>query len=110
MSMGVLTTDTMGIITTMNKRASEMTGKSSGESLADIVGDSVIQKIMSGKEGISLDIEVKGKVFSFDLSPLPLKPSWQVLACIRDVTVGTVQGKRAGTGQGPVQGHGGEGH
>lgn len=87
MSMGMLTTDTMGIITTINKRASEMTGKSSGESLADIVGDSVIQKIMSGKEGISLDIEVRGKVFSFDLSPLPLKPSWQILACIRDVTV-----------------------
>jgi PAS domain S-box-containing protein len=87
MSMGVLTTDTKGIITTMNKRASEMIGKRAGESLADIVGDTVIQKIVTDKEGATLDVEAKGKIFSFDLSPLPLKPSWQVVACIRDVTV-----------------------
>jgi PAS domain S-box-containing protein len=87
MSMGVLTTDTQGIITTMNKRASEMIGKRAGESLADIVGDTVIQKIVSDKEGATLDVEAKGKIFSFDLSPLPLKPSWQVVACIRDVTI-----------------------
>ncbi len=87
MSMGMLTTDTEGVITTMNKRASEMLGRQAGESLADIVGDSVIQKVVSEKEGKSLDIDVKGRIFSFDLSPLPLKPSWQVVACIRDVTV-----------------------
>ena len=87
MSMGVLTTDTKGIITTMNKRASEMIGKRAGESLADIVGDTIIQKIVSDKEAATLDVEARGKIFSFDLSPLPLKPSWQVVACIRDVTV-----------------------
>jgi PAS domain S-box-containing protein len=87
MSMGMLTTDPMGIITTMNKRASEMIGKKAGESLADIVGDRVIQRIVSDKEGTTLDVESKGRIFSFDLSPLPLKPSWQVVACIRDVTV-----------------------
>ena len=87
MSMGMLTTDPKGIVTTMNKRASEMIGKKAGESLADIVGDSVIQRIVSDKEGTTLDVESRGKIFSFDLSPLPLKPSWQVVACIRDVTV-----------------------
>ena len=87
MAIGVLTTDPRGIISTINKRATEMLGKKAGQDFSDIVGHHVIQKIVSAKQGFSLDVERKGKVFSFDLSPLPLKPSWQVVACIRDVTM-----------------------
>ncbi|HWR67817.1 MAG TPA: PAS domain S-box protein, partial [Desulfomonilia bacterium] len=87
MAIGVLTTDSKGIISTINKRATDMLGKKAGQSLADIVGNELIQKIVSDKEGLSQDVEKGGRIFCFDLSPLPLKPSWQVVACIRDVTV-----------------------
>jgi PAS domain S-box-containing protein len=87
MSIGVLTTDPGGIITTINKRASEQLGKTAGESIADIVGLELMKKLSSSTEGISLDIEYSGKIFNLELSPFPLKPSWQVLVCIRDVTV-----------------------
>lgn len=87
MAIGVLTTDSKGIISTINKRATDMLGKKAGQSLADIVGNELIQKIVSDKEGLSQDVEKSGRIFCFDLSPLPLKPSWQVVACIRDVTV-----------------------
>ncbi|HOJ14053.1 MAG TPA: PAS domain-containing sensor histidine kinase, partial [Deltaproteobacteria bacterium] len=33
------------------------------------------------------DVERGGRLFCFDLSPLPLKPVWQIVACVRDVTV-----------------------
>jgi len=87
MAVGVLTTDPRGIISTINKRATEMLGKKTGEDLSDIVGHDVFERIASEKQGLSLDVERRGKVFSLDLSPLPLKPSWQVVACIRDVTM-----------------------
>lgn len=87
MAVGVLTTDPRGIISTINKRAAEMLGKEAGQSLDDIVGGELIRKIVSGRKGSSLDVERGGRVLSLDLSPLPLKPSWQVVACIRDVTV-----------------------
>lgn len=87
MAIGVLTTDPRGTISTINKRASEMLGKKAGQDLSDIVGNDVIEKIVSRKEGLSMDVERGGRVFSIDLSPLPLKPSWQVVSCIRDVTV-----------------------
>jgi len=87
MAVGVMTTDPKGIISTINKRATELLGKKAGQSLADVVGKDVIQKIISTKEGLFLDVENNGRVFCFDLSPLPLKPTWQVVACIRDVTV-----------------------
>ncbi len=87
MSIGVLTTDPGGIITTINKRASEQLGKTTGESIADIVGLELMKKLSSSTEGISLDIDYSGKIFNLELSPFPLKPSWQVLVCIRDVTV-----------------------
>ena len=87
MSIGVLTTDPGGIITTINKRASEQLGKTAGESIADIVGLELMKKLASSTEGISLDIDYSGKIFNLELSPFPLKPSWQVLVCIRDVTI-----------------------
>jgi len=87
MAVGVLPTDPRGIISTINKRATEMLGKKTGEDLSDIVGHDVFERIASEKQGLSLDVERRGKVFSLDLSPLPLKPSWQVVACIRDVTM-----------------------
>ena len=87
MSIGVLTTDPGGIITTINKRASEQLGKTTGESIADIVGLELMKKLASSTEGISLDIDYSGKIYNLELSPFPLKPSWQVLVCIRDVTV-----------------------
>jgi PAS domain S-box-containing protein len=87
MSIGVLTTDPKGSISTINKRACEMLGKRAGQSITDVVGSEIIQAIVSRKEGLSLDVERSSRIYSFDLSLLPLKPTWQVVACVRDVTV-----------------------
>jgi PAS domain S-box-containing protein len=87
MSIGILTTDPKGFISTINKRASEMLGKRAGQSITDVVVSEIIQAIVSRKEGLSLDVERSSRIYSFDLSMLPLKPTWQVVACVRDVTV-----------------------
>lgn len=87
MSMGILTTDPDGIITTINKRASEQLGMTTGESITTVVEPEVMQKLASATQGLSLDIEIGERILNLELSPFPLKPSWQVLVCIRDVTV-----------------------
>jgi signal transduction histidine kinase len=71
MAVGVLTTDPRGIISTINKRATEMLGKKTGEDLSDIVGHDVFERIASEKQGLSLDVERRGKVFSLDLRRCP---------------------------------------
>lgn len=87
MAMGILTTDPSGVITTINKRASDLIGRKANQSLIDVVGEDVITKVVSERESVSLDVERNGRVLCFDLSALPLKPTWQVVACIREVTV-----------------------
>jgi PAS domain S-box-containing protein len=87
MSIGVLTTNPEGIITTINKRASEQLGKTTGESIADIVGLELMKNLSSSTQALSLDIDSGGRILNLELSPFPLKPSWQVLVCIRDVTM-----------------------
>ncbi|HPC46456.1 MAG TPA: ATP-binding protein [Deltaproteobacteria bacterium] len=87
MAIGILTTDPSGLVTTINKRASEMLGKTTGDAITDLVRMDLITKVFEGKEGITVDVERGGRVLCFDLSVLPLKPVWQMVACVRDVTV-----------------------
>jgi PAS domain S-box-containing protein len=87
MSIGVLTTDPGGTITTINKRAAEQLGKTTGGNILDIISPGTIAELESSPQGISLDRDIGGKVLNLELSLFPLKPSWQVLVCIRDVTM-----------------------
>lgn len=87
MAIGILTTDPSGRITTINKRASEMLGRTTGDLITDYVPQGTIQEVFSEKRGVSLDVDRGGRIYCFDLSVLPLKPLWQMVACVRDVTL-----------------------
>jgi PAS domain S-box-containing protein len=87
MAIGIVTTDSSGVIYAINKKAQEMLGKEAGDSFLDMVPARAIRKVFSEKEGVTLDVERSGRIYCLDLSPLPLKPVWQMVACIRDVTV-----------------------
>jgi PAS domain S-box-containing protein len=86
MSVGVFTTDPEGTITTINKRASEQLGKTAGDSVLDLFDPSLISRDGSSMEEASLDCEVGGKIMNLEFSLFPLKPDWQILACVRDVS------------------------
>ncbi|MGC9324460.1 MAG: ATP-binding protein [Desulfomonilia bacterium] len=87
MSVGVLTTNPEGIITTINKKATEDIGKKNGETITDIIEADILQQVGTYIQDLSVDREVQGRIFNLELSPLPLKPSWQILICVRDVTI-----------------------
>ncbi|MDT8271991.1 MAG: PAS domain S-box protein [Desulfomonilia bacterium] len=86
MSVGVLTTDPNGIITTINKKANEEIGKVAGDSITDIIDIDLLQQVGTFIQDLSVDRDIRGKIFNLELSILPLKPSWQILICVRDVT------------------------
>jgi PAS domain S-box-containing protein len=86
MSVGVLTIDQGGIITAINKKASELLGLGPGESLSVLLKDKVQGRGSEVKE-VTLDVEHGGKVLSMEISSLPMKPDWQMLVCVRDVTI-----------------------
>jgi len=85
-SIGVLTINDKGIITTINKKASDLIRMSAGDKITGIVGDDLIKKISLAMQEMNLDIDLHGRILNFELNPLPMKPSFQVLVCIRDVT------------------------
>lgn len=87
MSVGVLTVDRSGAITSINKKASELLGFGPGESLSGLLDGGMLQDPESGVTEVTLDVEHEGKVLSMEISALPMKPDWQMLACVRDVTV-----------------------
>lgn len=87
MSIGVLTTDLTGTVTSINKKASQMLGIDAGGSVYPMVREEVLQGLASGAKELTLDVDLGGRVLSMELAALPMKPSWQVLVCVRDVTV-----------------------
>ncbi len=87
MSTGVFTTDPAGIITTINKKASDLLGVSAGENIAALAGEDVLRELGPDMDELSMDVEVRGRILTLELSALPMKPLWQVLVCVRDVTL-----------------------
>ena len=87
MSVGVLTIDRSGVITSINKKASELLGLGPGESLSSLIKEGMLQGPGSEVTEVTLDVEHEGKVLNMEISTLPMKPDWQMLACVRDVTV-----------------------
>jgi len=87
MSIGVLTTDPQGVITTINKKASDMLSLGVGTNLSSLVGEGVLDQLGPDMDELSMDVEVNSRILNLELSLLPMKPLWQVLVCIRDVTM-----------------------
>ncbi len=87
MSIGVLTADLDGMITSVNKKASRLLGLEAGDSICPPVSEDVLQSLKSEIREITLDVESEGRILNMELSALPMKPSWQILVCVRDVTV-----------------------
>ncbi|HHO76349.1 MAG TPA: PAS domain S-box protein [Deltaproteobacteria bacterium] len=87
MSIGVLTTDPKGVITTINKKASDMLKLNTGQSVSPLVGEKVLNALASDTNELSMDVEIKGRILNLELSALPMKPSMQVLMCVRDVSI-----------------------
>ncbi len=87
MSVGVLTADYAGVVTSINKRAAQLLGLDTGTSLKDIIPDEVFVELSSGINEIAVDVEHGGRVLNMEMSIIPMKPSRQILICIRDATV-----------------------
>ncbi|MBN2298704.1 MAG: PAS domain S-box protein [Deltaproteobacteria bacterium] len=87
MSIGVLTTDPKGVITTINKKASDMLGLNTGQIVSPFVGKKVLKRLTSDTNELTMDVEIGGRIFNLELSALPIKPSMQILMCVRDVTI-----------------------
>jgi PAS domain S-box-containing protein len=87
MSIGVLTTDPKGVITTLNRKAVELLGLGAGDNIVSIIGKEVVDRFGIDMEEIAMDVGFKKRVLNVELSPLPVKPNWQILVCARDVTL-----------------------
>jgi PAS domain S-box-containing protein len=87
MSVGVLTAGYDGMITSINKRASQLLGLDTGASLKGIIPDEVFEELGSGINEIAVDVEHGGRVLNMEMSTIPMRPSWQFLICLRDATV-----------------------
>ncbi|HNY65399.1 MAG TPA: PAS domain S-box protein [Deltaproteobacteria bacterium] len=87
MSVGVLTSDLDGCITSANKKAADLLGLESGDSICQLVSPEIFEDLKTGMREFTVDLEHGGRVLNLELSTLPMKPSWQILACIRDVTL-----------------------
>ena len=87
MSMGVLTTDLKGNITSINKKASQMLELVTGQSICPMIGEEALQGLASEVKELTLDVDRAGRILSMELAALPMKPSWQIPVCVRDVTL-----------------------
>ncbi len=87
MSMGVLTSDLDGRITAANRQASGLLGLVSGDSIASLLGEDVLLDLKSETREMALDVERGGRVLNLEIATLPMKPSRQILVCVRDVTL-----------------------
>ena len=87
MSIGVLTVDASARITALNKKAADLLGLGEGDSLADLLGDVVVGRFAPDMYDMAMDLHHGEYVLQIELSALPFKPDWQVLVCIRDVTL-----------------------
>lgn len=87
MSIGVLTTDLKGIITSVNKKALHMLELDAGQSICTLIREEVLQELKAEMKELTLDVDHEGRILNMELAALPMKPSWQILICIRDVTL-----------------------
>lgn len=87
MSVGVMTIDFDGIITSINKKASHLLGMDAGGNICPLVPEDVLRRLKSEIREIALDVENDGNVLNMEFSALPMKPSRQILICVRDVTL-----------------------
>ena len=87
MSVGVLTTDPGGFITSVNRKAVELLGVGTGDNIAGIIGPEVIKHFAIDMSEIVMDRPLGKRVLNLELSVLPVKPNLQVLVCVRDVTL-----------------------
>ena len=71
MSVGVLTADRSGTITSINKKASELLGLGPGESLSTLLKDEMLQVPESEVRDVTLDVEHEGKVLAWRFRPFP---------------------------------------
>ncbi|HEY9162306.1 MAG TPA: PAS domain S-box protein [Desulfomonilia bacterium] len=86
-SIGVITCDSDGKIVMINRKAYELTGLAQGDNIAEVVGKETQHEIRPSMKSFSIDKKYKGRILNFEFSPLPVKPRWQVIASIRDVTL-----------------------
>ena len=87
MSVGVLTMDRNGTVTAINKKASELLGLEPGASMPSLVAEELVREPASEIREATRDIEHGGRILNIEVSSLPMKPDWQMLACVRDVTL-----------------------
>jgi PAS domain S-box-containing protein len=87
MSMGVLTSDLNGRITAANKKGSELLGLETGGSISSLISIEVLDGLRTETREITLDVEHGGRILNLEIATIPMKPSWQILICVRDVTL-----------------------
>jgi PAS domain S-box-containing protein len=86
-SIGVITCDSDGQVIMLNRKAFELTGLVQGENIYTIVGNDTQKNITPNMESFSIDLKHKDRILNFEFSPLPVKPRWQIISSIRDVTL-----------------------
>ena len=86
MSVGVLTADRDGTITSINRKASELLDLTPGRNIRELLKEGACQGQGLEVPEESLDVEHQGRVLNLEISTLPMKPERQTLVCIRDVT------------------------
>ncbi|MFY9398139.1 MAG: ATP-binding protein [Desulfomonilia bacterium] len=86
MSVGVLTTDKDGRVTSINRKASELLNLKTGRNIREVVGDCASRLTCQEVPEEGLDVDLKGKVLNLEISTLPMKPERQTLVCVHDVT------------------------
>lgn len=86
MSVGVLTADRDGTITSINRKASELLDLTPGRNIRELLQEGACQGQGLEVPEESLDVEHRGRVLNLEISTLPMKPERQTLVCIRDVT------------------------
>ncbi|MEA3224049.1 MAG: ATP-binding protein [Thermodesulfobacteriota bacterium] len=85
-SIGVLTVNPDGTITTINKKAGELLHLKAGDNIFTTVDSDIISDMGIEIKDRVIDTHVHGRVLNLELATLPLKPIWQMLICVRDVT------------------------
>lgn len=85
-SIGVLTINPDGTITTINKKAGELLHLKAGDNIFTTIDPDIISDMGAEIKDRSIDIHLHGRVLNLELATLPLKPTWQMLICLRDVS------------------------
>jgi PAS domain S-box-containing protein len=92
-SIGVITCDSDGNIVMLNRKAFELTGLTHGDNISVVIGKETLKNIRFDMESFFIDQKHNGRILNFEFSLLPIKPQWQVIASIRDVTLDRLREK-----------------